>query len=98
MDTKGGSRVTGGSFTYSWVTAEYGSSVTLPSIEPTKNGYIFKGWNTKEDGSGVNYKAGSLYTVGASDSKLYTQWESSVTNTLDSLGSEGKSMLYILWF
>lgn len=95
LDTKGGSRVTGGSFTYSWATAEYGSGVTLPSTEPTKSGYIFKGWNTKEDGSGTNYKAGSVYTIGASDSKLYAQWELSVTNAIDSLGNEGKSMLYV---
>ena len=96
LDTKGGSKVTGGSFNYSPVTAKYGSDLTLPLTEPTKSGYVFKGWNTKEDGSGISYKAGSLYKVGASDSKLYAQWELSVTNALDNLDSEGKSMIYVV--
>lgn len=42
-----------------------------------RTGYIFKGWNTKEDGTGTTYLANetiSVSTVESSILKLYAQW------------------------
>jgi len=51
-----------------------GSSITLPSGSGlTKSGYTFDGWNTKNDGSGDNYSAGSSYTPDGSIT-LYAMW------------------------
>ena len=41
-----------------------------------KEGYLFKGWNTKADGTGTDYAAGDALTlVGESNVTLYAQWE-----------------------
>lgn len=50
------------------------SALSLSSIEPTRNGYTFKNWNTKADGSGTSYQSGETYTTNA-DATLYAQWE-----------------------
>ncbi|QSO51241.1 InlB B-repeat-containing protein [Alicyclobacillus curvatus] len=39
-----------------------------------KTGYTFAGWNTKADGSGTSYFAGSTLTTGTSNITLYAQW------------------------
>lgn len=39
-----------------------------------KSGYLFGGWNTKPDGSGLNYSAGQSLTMGLSDMVLYASW------------------------
>lgn len=49
-----------------------GSKVTLPSCGFSKTNYIFKGWNTKADGTGENYKPNATLTT--IPSKLYAQW------------------------
>ena len=55
--------------------------VTVRPEDPAKKGYVFKGWNTKADGSGVWwYKAGgfSVNRFGGTiseDTTLYAQWE-----------------------
>lgn len=49
-----------------------GSKVTLPSCGFSKNNYIFKGWNTKADGTGESYKPNATLTT--IPSKLYAQW------------------------
>ena len=49
-------------------------SVTLPT--PTRTGYSFAGWNTKADGTGTNYAAGTNYKPTA-NSTLYAKWTSS---------------------
>ena len=41
---------------------------------PTKEGYKFVNWNTKKDGTGTSYNAGSKYTTEASVT-LYAQYE-----------------------
>ena len=38
----------------------------LPTTTVSRPGYLFKGWNTAEDGSGTEYAAGSLYPLTAS--------------------------------
>jgi xyloglucan-specific exo-beta-1,4-glucanase len=39
-----------------------------------KAGYTFAGWNTKADGMGTNYAAGSTLTMGTADIALYAVW------------------------
>ncbi len=55
-------------------TKPYTQSVKLSSTEPSRYGYIFKGWNTKPDGSGTTYKGGTNYQTNA-DLTLYAQWK-----------------------
>lgn len=40
---------------------------------PTREGYTFKGWNTKPDGSGTTYTSSSAFP--SNDLVLYSQWE-----------------------
>lgn len=40
---------------------------------PTLTGYTFMGWNTKADGSGIDYDKDDSFTV-TSDVELYAQW------------------------
>ncbi|MDR2383008.1 MAG: InlB B-repeat-containing protein [Prevotellaceae bacterium] len=52
--------------------AVYGKTVTtLPVI--TRPGYIFKEWNTAQDGSGAKYTVETVYTE-TGNMKLYAQW------------------------
>ena len=51
----------------------YGSNLTLSSIKPAKTGYVFNGWNTKKDGTGTNFAAGSNYTANG-NATLYAMW------------------------
>ena len=49
------------------------SSEELPNIKiPERENYIFKGWNTKEDGSGEVFDEN---TIVKSDQKVFAQWE-----------------------
>lgn len=47
---------------------------------PVRTGYTFTGWNTKSDGTGTTYAAGSTYTTDE-DLELYAQWQI-ITTTL----------------
>ncbi|WP_052344367.1 InlB B-repeat-containing protein [Bacillus ndiopicus] len=40
-----------------------------------KAGFIFAGWNTNRDGSGVDYKAGDTFNMGVANITLYAKWE-----------------------
>lgn len=57
-----------------------GSQLNVSNDEPTKEHYIFNGWNTKADGSGEAYKAKDVYTFAADNGNggcvvtLYAQW------------------------
>ncbi len=51
-----------------------GTALTLSEKKPVRTGYRFKGWNTKEDGSGDSYEAGGVYTKD-SVLTLYAVWE-----------------------
>ncbi|RJE87689.1 hypothetical protein D3P07_15385 [Paenibacillus sp. 1011MAR3C5] len=56
-------------------TYESGTSVTLAGIGTMrKSGYSFSGWNTKADGTGTAYAAGSTITVGTENIILYAKW------------------------
>lgn len=57
------------------LTKVYNTALTLwaSSKNPTRTGYTFSKWNTKQDGSGTAYSAGASYTANAS-ATLYAQW------------------------
>lgn len=59
-----------------------GEALTLPTAEPTREGYTFKGWS---DGTNT-YAAGASYTMGSADTTLTAVWEANkytVTYLLD---------------
>jgi len=51
--------------------AAEGTEITLPT--PEKEGFVFTGWNTKEDGSGNGYTVDDLFEI-TEDITLYAQW------------------------
>ena len=58
----------------------YSSSAKLTNNAFSREGYTFKGWNTKADGTGRNYANGATYTAPAATSAttvitLYAKWE-----------------------
>ena len=63
-----------------------GASYTLTT--PTRIGYRFTGWNTKEDGTGTNYAVGA-YTMPAAATTLYAQWSNNTTITLNAACTDG---------
>jgi uncharacterized repeat protein (TIGR02543 family) len=66
-----------------------GSTITLPdSTGFSKSGYILGGWNTNADGTGINYNAGSSYTV-SGNVTLYAKWLELYTITFNLNGGTG---------
>ncbi|MFA7410685.1 MAG: Ig-like domain-containing protein [Tissierellaceae bacterium] len=53
------------------LTINYGTSLSGNMPTPTKEGYVFKGWNTKADGSGSQFTSSSKVTE---DITVYAQW------------------------
>ena len=52
---------------------KHGTNITLSSSTPTRTGYTFAGWNTKQDGTGTTYAKGATYSTNA-DVTLYAKW------------------------
>ena len=52
---------------------KHGTSITLSSSTPTRTGYTFAGWNTKQNGTGTTYAKGATYSTNA-DVTLYAKW------------------------
>ncbi len=52
-----------------------------------KEGYTFKGWNTKADGSGIAYKAGDKFNI-TDNVTLYAKWEKNEESTKPTNPSE----------
>jgi len=76
------------------ITADSGSTVTLPSNSGIKrSGYAFDGWNTKNDGTGTNYSAGSSLTLKA-DATLYAKWTASALTGTFTDSRDGKTYKY----
>ena len=58
---------------------QFTNSVVIKSNSYTRGGYVFKNWNTKEDGTGTTYKPGASYSSRA-DLVLYAQWTLDATD------------------
>ena len=59
----------------------YGCGCSVPTLANTftpPSGKAFTGWNTRADGTGTYYPAGSSFDISA-DTTLYAQWGSPVT-------------------
>lgn len=70
-------------------TKYYGTNITLSKTIPTREGYDFKKWNTKADGSGTSYAAGAVYSANAGVT-LYAIWEEQIyTISYDMNGGSG---------
>lgn len=55
-------------------TKEKDIDLTLDTMEPTRQGYVFKGWATLPDSTTANFNAGDTYTLNQ-DITLYAVWE-----------------------
>ena len=62
--------------------------LVLSSTEPTRDGYLFTGWNTAADGSGNSYAVGATYTANAA-ATLYAQWVEIYTVAYNANGGSG---------
>lgn len=69
----------GGSGKMSATDGTVNKSVKVAACTFTRDGYEFMGWNTKKDGSGKSYAAGSSYTLTEGDDVLYAQWKKKQT-------------------
>ena len=50
--------------------------MTVSTIEPTRDGHTFTGWNTEADGSGTSYSGDDTYTLpDTGTDTLYAQWQ-----------------------
>ncbi|MCL2556989.1 MAG: InlB B-repeat-containing protein, partial [Treponema sp.] len=68
-------------------TVVVGSSVTLPDGSGLyRDRYSFGGWNTKADGSGDTYHAGTVYALNA-NTALYAHWILDLTGTVSISGN-----------
>lgn len=54
---------------------QQGQIVTVSQIVPSREGYIFKGWNTAADGTGTEYIPGGSLGPVNEDIKLYAMWQ-----------------------
>ncbi len=78
--------------------APVNGKVTIPECTFEKEFYVFDGWNTNVDGSGVSYDAGITIILGDSPLTLYAQWlhQGAVvveyTVTYDANGGEGETV------
>jgi uncharacterized repeat protein (TIGR02543 family) len=74
--TYGTNGATGGSAPID--TAKYApgamASVLDNSGALVKTGYLFVGWNSRGDGSGVSYPASATFAMGSADLTLYAAW------------------------
>lgn len=71
------------------------SSVTIPTTKPTRDGYVFKCWNTNSSGTGTNYYSGGAYSENTSRT-LYAIWDvNTYTISLNANGGEGDSTFTI---
>jgi uncharacterized repeat protein (TIGR02543 family) len=68
-----------------------GISITVPSQGTLAySGKKFGGWNTQSNGGGINYTAGTIYTV-TGNTTLYAKWQSEIqyTVTYNANGASG---------
>gem|GEM_PF-5056362 len=52
-----------------------GSTLSVPLVTPTREGYLFTGWNSQADGGGTQYQPGDPFVLPTSGSSvMYAQW------------------------
>lgn len=61
------------------VQGEVANGVMISNEIPVRDGYIFEGWNTSQDGSGGTYQSGAVVTTNLI---LYAQWKKVITYSL----------------
>ena len=66
--------VNGGSSSVATQSGNSGSTVTVNSTAPIRSGYTFISWTTVADGSGDSYAPAANFTILASNTILYAQW------------------------
>jgi uncharacterized repeat protein (TIGR02543 family) len=72
-------------------------SITLPTVTPTKSGYVFQGWAKSSTATTASYSAGSTSTFTYGTSTLYAVWAESgitVSGTPDPYGVVGSAWSY----
>ena len=74
----------GGTGAMDVLTADLGTTVTLPASTFTRGGYVFAGWNTAADGTGTSIVNGGQLTLG-SDATLYAQWKTADTKFINGI-------------
>lgn len=87
-----GNGATGGQAPVNSQTYENGHSVTVADNTGNlvRTGFTFNGWNTKADGSGINYVANNKFTINASNVTLYALWKvNRYTLSFESNGGSG---------
>ena len=68
-----------------------GSTIQLPDDNGfSRVNYVFKCWNTKAEGDGLDYSAGSAYVV-TDDTYLYAKWNREYTISFDGNGGSGEA-------
>lgn len=84
----------GGSGSMSAQTVSYNTNTTLSANTFTVPvGYTFNGWNTKTDGTGTAYAAGTSYKF-TSDLTLYAQWAEIPANSHNITYNNGAGWTY----
>ena len=69
----------GGEGTMPSIAIDHAEVFSIPENKFTRPGYEFICWNTKSDGTGMNYGEGDKFSIG-SDITLYAQWYRKETN------------------
>lgn len=59
----------------------WGSSIVIPTMEPTRTDYTFLGWATTQDSRNANYQPGDSCSV-ARNTTFYAVWESNTDTVL----------------
>ncbi|MCR5282267.1 MAG: InlB B-repeat-containing protein [Lachnospiraceae bacterium] len=72
-----------------------GVSKTLSENTITREGYVFDGWNTKADGSGIAYRDGAWIQL-SEDVTMYAMWKKLVRVNFDANGGTGSMQPLIL--
>jgi len=68
-------------------TVTAGTTIVMPSRSGlSKTGFTFGGWNTNAYGTGINYDAGSSYTV-TGNVTLYAKWDTDKMASTDVVGT-----------
>lgn len=84
------------------MTTYYDTATTITVSDNTgnlaKTGYIWSGWNTKKDGTGLSYNAGDTFSL-TSDTVLYAKWVADIVESLSIAGSMSKTKYFAgaLW-